>query len=252
MSSDILISWIEPFMLVLTRLGSLFAFLSVIGFEPAPRRFRVVLAILLTTGMVATLSSYVQPDSLVLALFFEALLGATMGLVARVIMSAVEVAGELISLQIGFGFNKTIDPLTRSESGPITRILSMVMAVMFFVTGAYQSVLKTLALSFQTVPPGASEYRPDFQSIVVETGTVMMVAGARIALPLVLVGVLVQASFGLMTKVAPQMNVWGLGFTFTIAFGFVAMVVFTPTFVSQTAALIEQIVDDVAEIGMVR
>jgi len=54
---------------------------------------------------------------------------------------------------------------------------------------------------------------------------------------------LTQLSFGLLTKVAPQMNIWGLGFTFIIAFGFVGIIVFMPTFVLETRALLEHAVD---------
>ena len=252
MNSDVLISLIEPFLLVITRLGGLLALLPVMGFEPSPSRARAVLAIFLGIGMTASLPGYVPPESFFLAMLLEALLGASMGLTARVIMATVEVAGELISIQMGFGFNKTVDPMTKSESGPITRILSIIATVLFFATGAYQSILRTLALSFQTIPPGSSQYKPDFEALVMDVGSFMMIAGARIALPLVLVALMVQVSFGLMTKVAPQMNIWGLGFTFTIAFGFIAVIVFTPTFVAQATALLDKIIDDVAVLSMVR
>lgn len=252
MSSDVLIGLFEPFLLVLTRLAGLLALLPMMGFEPSPSRARAVLAIFLALGMTASLPGYVPPESIAVALMFEALLGASMGITARILMATVEVAGELISIQMGFGFNKTVDPMTKSESGPITRILSIIATVLFFATGAYQSILRTLALSFRTIPPGSSEFRPDFEALVIDTGSTMMIAGARIALPLVLVAFMVQISFGLMTKVAPQMNIWGLGFTFTIAFGFIAVIVFTPTFVGQAAALLDKIVDDVAGLALVR
>lgn len=252
MTSELLIGLAEPFVLVLVRLTGLITFLPVLGFEPSPKRARAVFAIFLAIGMTASLPGYVQPQSMALALLLEALLGASMGLTARVLMATVEVAGELISLQMGFGFNKTVDPMTKTESGPITRILSLVTALLFFATGAYQSVLRTLAMSFQTIPPGASAYQPDFRGLVVESGTTMLFAGARIALPLVLVAFMVQMSFGLMTKVAPQMNIWGLGFSFTIAFGFVGVIVFIPTFVGQAAAILDQVVDDLAAIAMIR
>ena len=238
-----LTSVIEPFMLISTRLGLLIAALPVMGFEPSPRKFRAVLTVVLATGFTAGLPAYTPAPSLVLGFACEALMGVTLGITVRTILATLEVAGELMSIQMGFGFNKTVDPLTKSTSGPITRILSLIGGVLFFATGAYRSVLEILGQSFRVVPPGAANFKPDFHNLVVEAGGGMMLAGARIALPLVVVALLTQLSFGLLTKVAPQMNIWGLGFTFIIAFGFVGIIVFMPTFVLETRALLEHAVD---------
>ncbi|MED5465591.1 MAG: flagellar biosynthetic protein FliR [Myxococcota bacterium] len=237
---DGLLGLIEPFMLVSTRLGALITTLPIMGFEPAPKKFRAVLTIVLALGMTASLPGYVPPTSLTLGLLQEALFGATIGLTVRVILATVEMAGELISLQMGFGFNKTVDPLTKSESGPITRILSIITGVLFFATGTYQAVLRALGDSFGAFPPGASTFKPDFKALVLDAGSTMIISGARIALPLVILALIGQMCFGLMTKVAPEMNVWGLGFTFIIGFGFVGIIIFMPTFISESRDLLER------------
>ena len=80
----------------------------------------------------------------------------------------------------------------------------------------------------------------------------MMVSGARIALPLVIVAFITQLSFGMMTKVDTQMNVWGVGFSFTIAFGCIALSTFIPTFVSESNVLLDKAVSSLSELVGVR
>lgn len=248
---DAILGLIEPFVLVSMRLGALITTLPLMGFEPSPKRFRATLTIVLALGLTASLPGYVPPTSLALGLLQEALLGATMGLTVRVILATVSMSGELISMQMGFGFNKTVDPITKSESGPVTRILSIITSVLFFATGTYQAVLRALGESFRAYPPGASTFKPDFRALVLDAGSMMIVSGARIALPLVILALISQMCFGLMTKVAPEMNVWGLGFTFIIAFGFVGVIIFMPTFVSEARDLLDRSLGYISNVVLV-
>ncbi len=211
-------------------------------------RAKAVMALGLSWVMTLSLPHYEVPTSLTAALFFELLLGVALGLTVRMMMASIDFAGELASTQMGFGFNKTVDPLTKTSAGPITRIFTTVAGVLLFVSGGYHEILKGLALSLRTFPPGSMTFTLDYYQLVVVGGHTLISAGMRIALPLLIVAMLTQMTFGIMTKVAPQLNIWFLGFSFTIAVGFFAIIIFAPGLFVEINAQIERAVASAMDI----
>ena len=124
--------------------------------------------------------------------------------------------------------------------------------MVFFATETHHIVLRALGASFYTFPPGSLLFRPDFMRLIVEGGQRMLETGIRIAAPLVIVALLSQLTFGLLTKIAPQLNIWAVGFSFTIAFGFVGLIVFAPSFLGEVLAIINEASENVVEIATVR
>ena len=130
----------------------------------------------------------------------------------------------------------------REPSGPFTRLLSSTVALMLFVTGGHREVLRAISSSFETLPAGSSEFDATWTENLVEVGSELFVGGTRIALPLILAVFATQVSFGLLTRVAPQLNLWSLGFLASIGVGLICLAVFAPTFVTEIRDLIERAV----------
>jgi len=214
--------------LVLARVGGVAVALPIFSFEVAPVVFRSMFTLLLSGALFASMPPVVIPEDIVVAMFMDFLNGVFLGLLVRMALAAVEVGGEIAGVQMGFGFQKSVNPLSREQSGPITNLLFTMAGVLFFTSESHHQVIRGLALSLKTMPLGGGVFRGDIEGLVMNNGTTMMEAGLFISLPLIIVSVITQLCFGLLTRVAPQLNVWALGFAFMIGVGFWALLLFAP------------------------
>jgi flagellar biosynthetic protein FliR len=214
--------------LVVARVSGLAVALPLFSFEVAPIVFRTMFVLLLSGALFVSMPPVVLPTDLLPAIFMDFLNGVFMGLLVRVALGAVEVAGEIAGVQMGFGFQKTVNPLSREQSGPVTNILFTMAGVLFFTSESHHQVVRGLALSMRTMPLGGSVFRGDIEGLVMHNGASMMEAGFLISLPLIVVSVITQLCFGLLTRVAPQLNVFALGFAFMIGIGFWSLLLFAP------------------------
>ncbi len=203
--------------LVLARVSGVAVALPIFSFEIAPVIFRAMFTLLISAALFVSMPAVPLPDDIVPALFMDFLNGVFLGLLVRLALAAVEVGGEIAGVQMGFGFQKTVNPLSREQSGPVTNLLFTMAGVLFFTSHSHHQVIRGMALSLKTMPLGGGVFKGDIEGLVLNNGASMMEAGFLISLPLIVVSVITQLCFGLLTRVAPQLNVWALGFAFMIA-----------------------------------
>lgn len=225
--------------MVLARVGGVAVALPIFSFEVAPVVFRVMFSMMLSAALFAMMPATPLPESIAPALAMEFLTGAFLGMIVRLAVAAVEVAGELAGVQMGFGFQKTVNPLSMEQNGPITNVLYAMAGVLFFTTESHHQVIRGLALSMNTMPIGHTIFRGDVQSLALDNGANMLESGFLLSLPLIMVSVITQLCFGLLTRVAPQLNVFALGFAFMIGVGFWALILFAP----QVGWSVQQLLD---------
>ncbi|MEM6732412.1 MAG: flagellar biosynthetic protein FliR, partial [Myxococcota bacterium] len=229
-----------PYGFALARVTGLLAGLPVLTVEVAPVQVRGMVAIALTAGIGGTL-----PDTLELTatgLAIEFLLGLAMGATVRVMGTALTVAGELIGVQMGIGFQQLVDPRTQEMTGALSAVFNGVFGIMIFATGAYREMFRGLRASFEVQPPNAVHGIGSVSYAVFEQASFAFGAGLRIGLPLVAVACASQLTFGFLTRVAPQLNVWALGFSVTIGFGMLALATYAPALIQECAWLAREAV----------
>jgi flagellar biosynthesis protein FliR len=233
-----------PFLLILGRVSGLFFALPVFSIEVIPAAIRGGAAAVISLALSFTIP-IVIPDDTISALLCEIVLGLIMGFAVRLALVAIEVAGEVMGMQMGFGFAQLTDPMTREVKGPLTQIFLMGGAAMFLATGAHVEVFRALAASFTTVPPGSFAHLTThwLETSLRKMGETFAL-GLRIGAPLILVAFATHVSFGLLTRVAPQLNVWALGFLFTIGTGLIAVTLFSPVITMELKELVQRGVDD--------
>jgi flagellar biosynthetic protein FliR len=208
--------------LPLVRILGLLAADPLLGSERVPVRIRIAMAILLTVVVAPTL-----PPPLPVALSGpegwalvaqQFLIGVTIGFVVRLVFTALEVAGELIGLQMGLGFATFIDPAHNAPVPVVTAFLTTIGFLFFLAVDGHHLVISALIESFHTLPPGRW---PDGQLFmgVVRTVSDVFVAGLRIALPLVIVLLFTNLALGVMTRASPQINIFAVGFALTVTVG---------------------------------
>ena len=161
---------------------------------------------------------YASPDTggFILALLLEILVGGVLGFLVLVVFSAIQSAGNLIDLFGGFQLAQGFDPQSMVNGAQFTRLYQMTALALLFASGGYQLILGGLARSFAALPVGGGiDLAVPLETITAAVGQ-MLLAAVQIAGPLIVVLFLADAGLGLLTRVAPALNAFALGFPLKI------------------------------------
>ncbi len=179
----------------------------------------------LTTGAIDSGGAEIIGDVL-----YQALIGFALGFLISMIFAAVQAAGNLIDLFGGFQIATAFDPMSQTSGAQFSRLYAMTATVLLFASGAYQLLLGGLARTFDVLPLGASLELGQLAQAAVTGLTDLFLTSLQIAGPLLIVLFLADAGLGLLTRVAPALNAFALGFPLKIlltlslgAFAFLAL-----------------------------
>lgn len=231
LNQDLIMKEIAAFMLMAVRIGALFAAAPVLSATAVSLPIRIALTMVFT---IAIASSIKVPDIDllspvgVLTIIREILLGAAIGLVFQLAFAAVNVAGEQMAGAMGLGFAAMMDPQTGAQSPVISQFLSILLTVIFLVTEGHHVMLRLLSASYEALPIG-TDFNSDMFLGIVKAGVLIFSAALLIAAPVVFLIFLTNIIVGFMTRVAPQMNIFSIGFTITIFIGLAVLLVSLPT-----------------------
>jgi flagellar biosynthetic protein FliR len=154
----------------------------------------------------------------VMQVIHEVLTGLLMGFAVRFLLYALEMAGEIIAVQIGLSLSSNIDPVTRNQATPPNTMLLSLGTILFLVTGAYQFCLVAFARSFEIFPPSAIFEPQSINTVIASSGRIFLLA-VQISAPLLAISFLVNMSFSVLGRAAPSLNVFMLSFPVQILAG---------------------------------
>lgn len=227
-----ILAWVTPVLWPFLRVLALFQILPVLGQRTVPARVRVALSFLvaLCASGVAPPVAPVPLDSplAVMLLVQQLLIGLSLGFAVRVVFAAVELAGELIGLQMGMNFAGFFDPVMASQSTAASRFFATLVSFLFIVTNGHLRVIEVVVASLQAFPVGPEPFA-FLRAVQPQTwGAQIFSMGLWIALPMMAVMLFVNLVLGVIARVAPQSNIFALGFPITISVGLVGMMAMLP------------------------
>lgn len=194
-----------------------------------PRRIRLMLGLGITVAIVPVLPAMpeVQPGSLagLWILAQQMLVGLAMGFAAKIVFSAVDLAGEYISMQMGLGFATSYDPLNSSQTPVITEFLTLISLLVFLALNGHLLYVGTLAQSFTAIPVGAQALGTGSWLNLAELGSKIFSTGLLLALPVIVALMITNIALAVLTRAAPQLNIFALGFPLTLLGGLVALLI---------------------------
>ena len=232
LSSAELNTWIAAFLWPLTRILGLVATAPLFGNQSIPVRVKIGLGIMLTLVIAPTVPAIPATDPMSLAglliLIQQLLIGLSMGFAMRIVFAAVEMAGEITGLTMGFGFATFFDPQTRARSSAIAQFLALIALMLFLTLDMHLMMLETLALSFMSMPISAAPMGTPGLGQLVNWGGQIFSAGIQLALPMVAILLLTNIALGVLTRAAPQLNLFGIGFPITLGVGFIVLALVLP------------------------
>lgn len=225
-------AWLAAFIFPLARILALIASAPILGNKQVPARIKVGLAVVISIVIAPTLNipADIDPASAqgLFVLVQQIVAGVIIGFSMRFIFSAVEMAGDLAGMQMGLGFASFYDPQNATFTPVVAQFLGIIAALAFITIDGHLLMLAALADSFRDFPIGASVPSANAFRTVAEWGGSMFSNALQFALPLIGALLITNLALGILTRSAPQLNVFAVGFPITLAIGFGALMLTIP------------------------
>lgn len=216
----------------LTRILGLVATAPLFGNVSIPARVKVCLGVLLALIVAPAVPSLPATDPMsltgLLILMQQLVIGLAMGMAMRIVFAAVEMAGEIVGMTMGLGFATFFDPMSKSHSSAISQFLSLVTLMLYLAANFHLMLFATLVDSFTTMPVAAGSFgMGSFEQLALWGGRIFS-AGMQLSLPIVAALLINNIALGILTRAAPQLNIFGIGFPIAIGVGFIMLALTLP------------------------
>jgi flagellar biosynthesis protein FliR len=183
-----------------------------------------------------------------LAAVQEILIGVAIGMVVQLTFEALTFAGQTISMTMGLGFATLVDPQRGANTTVLGQMFMIFGILTYLAINGHLVLLGALAESFQTLPVGAAHIDKNFLLSVALWGARVFETGILIALPAVIALVIVNLALGVVTRAAPQLNLFGIGFTITLLCGYFVLIVGLDGIMAGISGLINSALTAVADL----
>ncbi|MFG6448194.1 flagellar biosynthetic protein FliR [Roseateles sp. BYS180W] len=228
-----LLAWINPLLWPLLRMLALLAAMPVFSQRSVPMRVRIGLALFVAVSAQPSLPPIpalpLDAPLLLLGLVGQQMLvGLAMGFAVRIVFVSMEFAGELIGLQMGLNFAGFFDPASGGQGTATARFFGSMVAFLFVAINGHLMLIQALVQSFHVFPVGDAPLRFVMQAQPQVWGGEIFRTGLWIALPLLSMLLFVNAVLGVISRVAPQLNVFSIGFPLTVSIGLIGLVATLP------------------------
>ena len=216
------------FILVLARISPLFILAPMFSSKMIPARAKGIVAVALTIGIYPTASHAggahdIPLDILPLGglVLKELFVGLAFAFSLACLFAAIQVAGSILDTLIGFSFGAIVDPVTGTNGAVLNQVYGLIGVMIFIVINGDAWVIQGLAKSYEAIPLVDA---PDMSTLVEGAQVVfsgIFAAAIEVCAPVMLATLLTDVAFGLVSRVVPQLNVFGVGFPAKVTVGLV-------------------------------
>ncbi len=221
-------SFIWPFF----RIGSMFVSLPVFSIQAVPARVRVMVSLLITLVVFPVLPPMPKIDAFsyqgFMVVIQQVVLGITTGYILQMVFSVMLVAGQAIAFSMGLGFASLVDPTTGVQAPVVGQVFIISASLFFLSVNGHLLLIEMLIQSFTTLPVAELGLSKSDLWHVISWSSQIFVGGVLLALPVMTAILFVNISFGVASRAAPQLQIFGVGFPITILLGMVLIWVMLP------------------------
>jgi flagellar biosynthesis protein FliR len=218
-------TWFGGLLWALGRVGGLCLIAPVLGASMIPARIRVGLVLVLTLVLAPLAPAAVDPLSApgVATMVSQILIGASVGFVLKLVFEAVAFGGQLVGQGMSLGFAEVVNPGGGGSTPVLSQFYTVLVTLLFLALNGHLKLIELLANSFHTLPPGPTALSPEGLHAVVLFGGQLFAGAVRVALPAVTALLVVNIGFAAISRAAPSMNLFAVGFPITLCLGSVAL-----------------------------
>lgn len=211
---------ILQFLFAMLRMGAFLMTSPLFGARYIPLPIRIVASVILTIPVFMTVEmpspAVLSQMSAVPMVLGEILIGGAAGLVLTIIFGAATIAGDRIASTAGLGFATQIDPAAGSQTPVVAQIFSLFMLAIFLGQDGHLESIRIMVESYRMIPPGVFMGANVLMTAGIDAAGLMFLAGFKLMMPVVSVLLLVNTVVGVITRSAPQLNIFSFGFPMTL------------------------------------
>ncbi len=241
-AADDILRWVGSLVWPFVRISAMLLVAPIFGGRNVNARSRLALGLLLALVVAPQLSVPPRIDPLSLeglvVAMQQALIGITMGFVLTMVFSALTQAGENVALAMGLGFASTMDPVGGVQVPMISQYFTILATLIFLALNGHLVLIELLIRSFDTLPVTAEGLSSDDLWKVVNFGGTMFSAALLIAMPAIAALLMVNLAMGVITRAAPQLNIFAIGFPVTLLAGFLIILLTLPDLTTRIGELL--------------
>ena len=217
------------FMLGFARIGTMVMMLPGLGEMTVSPRVRLTIALALTAVILPLHRADYHIDlqafgPVLLTLGQELLVGAVLGLLARLTISALQIAGSVVAQQMGLGFVTAVDPTQGQQGAIVGNFLGVLGVTLIFATDLHHLVIAALNDSYTLFKPGEVPLLGDVAKVLSVSVTGAFRIGIQLSAPFLVFGLLFNLGLGVLSRLMPQMQVFFVGMPLSIMVGFLILV----------------------------
>ncbi len=240
-------AWISPILWPFLRILGLFSVSPVFSMRVIPVRARIGLAFFVAVCAQPMLQGSAtmplnHPDALG-AVVQQVVIGLAIGFAIRLVFASVELAGEVIGLQMGLNFASFFDPSSSAQVSAVGRFFGHIATLFFVVINGHLMVLMAVVKSFDRFPVDGHFLNALGQMRLYELGANLFSSALWIALPMMALLMFVNLALGIVSRVAPQMNIYAVGFPVTLTVGLLGIAATLPMLEQPMLTLMQQATD---------
>ncbi|UPG93478.1 flagellar biosynthetic protein FliR [Luteibacter aegosomatissinici] len=217
--------WVGGACWAMARISGLMLVAPVLGSTMIPTRIRLGLTIMLTIVLAPLAPLDIRPLSAagVATLAQQILIGGALGFILKLVFEAVSFGGQFVSQAMSLGFAEVVNPGVGGTTPVLSQFYTMLVTLLFLVMNGHLQLIDLLAESFRSMPVGGDGMGTNGLWGVLTFATHLFSGAVRVALPALTALLIVNLGFGAISRSAPSMNLFAVGFPITICLGMVAV-----------------------------
>lgn len=218
-------AWLGSFFWALGRVSGLFLIAPVFSATVISARIRIGLVVVVTLVLTPLAPVTIDPLSGagIATMAGQVLVGAAVGFVLKLVFEAVSFGGELVAQSMSLGFAEVVNPQAGGSSTVLSQFYLLLVTLLFLVMNGHLQLISLLADSFHSLPPGTPAISANALHAVVAFGAELFAGAVRVALPAMTSLLVVNIGFAAISRAAPSMNLFAVGFPITVSLGFIAL-----------------------------
>ncbi|MFT5505835.1 MAG: flagellar biosynthetic protein FliR [Gammaproteobacteria bacterium] len=223
------------------RIGAMLTAMPVVGTRMVPTRIKVILGFVLSIASIPLIGDLpsVEPLSLegLMISIQQILIGLAMGFVLQLVFGALMIAGEAMAMSMGLGFASMIDPANGVNVPVVSQFLIIMGTLLFLALGGHLLLIQLVVTSFETLPISTEGVGRDHFYAIFAWGSNMFIGALWVAIPALISMLVITLSMGIMTRAAPQLNIFSVGFPVSMFMGFVILMLVIPGFLPRISQM---------------
>ena len=234
-------SYFWPFV----RIAAVVMTSPVFGARTVPARIKIVISLALTLVVVPIMPQFEHYEFMSVESLFitvqQVLIGVALGFTTQLVFSAVITGGQTLAMQMGLGFSLMIDPQNGQQAPVLSQFYVVFVLLVYLSLNGHLLLVQTLIDSFTLLPISMHALTADSLWQIVSWGAEIFKGAIAIAIPAIASLLVVNLAFGIMTRSAPQLNIFAVGFPLTIMMGFAVILFTLSSVIPQTMRLFTEV-----------